>query len=791
MEVGDYMPKFNDDIIGKKVMQHCGMNATCIAYRGNKDIDIKFEDGTVVYHKTKIHFINGGIANPNINIAAINGKKYSIVKRDEVLNKSIIMKNGQAATCINYNNAKDIDVKFEDGTIVYHKTKNCFINGSISNPNFNPSSCIGVTVMQKCGMKATCILYRNSKDIDIQFEDGIIIKHRSKTAFLEGSIQNPNLALKGQRLKDKASCLNQRFKQKCGMEAVCIKYNNCKDIDIQFEDGAIVFHRSKTDFVRGLINNPNLPVKISLEKMNKIIEKRIEKSSCLGETIMQKCGMSATCIADRNSSDLDVQFEDGVIVYKRRKISFKRGKINNPSFNNKSCLGITIEQKCGMKATCIAYRKAKDIDIQFEDGTIVEHRIRYEFLNGRVGNPNINHNARNAIVYSNQVKNKVLNKSVVMNNGQQATCIAYRNARDIDIQFEDGTIVEHKNKAEFIRGEIGNPNFTALSLPQRIIFECLKHYFNDVKICFRPDWLKNTKTNFNLEIDIWIPSKKFGIEYDGYPWHESETELSKLKYNLVCHSNEIVKLYSFIEAGCKIHESSKHINFLMKCNSHSNKIEYYKELEYYINELLNMLGINDNIILSNDFLNDIKTKSLNYILGETKLMNCGMKATCIVYRDSNDIDVQFEDGTIVQHKSKNSFDTCSIRNPNYSKSSCKGTVKMQHCGMNATCIAYRRANDIDVQFEDGLILYHRGKGEFLDGRIRNRNLKVKKLNLEKNSCLGETRLMNCGMKATCIAYRGTNDIDVKFEDNTVVYHRRKSHFYDGGIKNPNYKVKKI
>lgn len=71
----------------------------------------------------------------------------------------------------------------------------------------------------------------------------------------------------------------------------------------------------------------------------------------------------------------------------------------------------------------------------------------------------------------------------------------------------------------------------------------------------------------------------------------------------------------------------------MKCNSHSNKIEYYKELEYYINELLNMLGINDNIILSNDFLNDIKKKSLNYILGETKLMNCGMKATCIVYRD--------------------------------------------------------------------------------------------------------------------------------------------------------------
>ena len=649
MEVGDYMPKFNDDIIGKKVMQHCGMNATCIAYRGNKDIDIKFEDDTVVYHKTKDCFIQGSISNPNFNPASCIGvtvmqkcgmkatcilyrnnkdidikfedgiiikhrtktsflegsiqnpnlalKGQRLIDKASCLNQSFKQKCGMEAVCIKYNNCKDIDVQFEDGTIVEHRRKTDFVRGFINNPNlpvkislekmnkiiekriekssclgetimqkcgmkatciayrnssdidvqfedgvivykrrkilfkrgkinnpsFNNKSCIGVTVMQKCGMKATCILYRNNKDIDIKFEDGIIIKHRTKTSFLEGSIQNPNLALKGQRLIDKASCLNQSFKQKCGMEAVCIKYNNCKDIDVQFEDGTIVEHRRKTDFVRGFINNPNLPVKISLEKMNKIIEKRIEKSSCLGETIMQKCGMKATCIAYRNSSDIDVQFEDGVIVYKRRKILFKRGKINNPSFNNKSCLGITIEQKCGMKATCIAYRKAKDIDIQFEDGTIVEHRIRYEFINGRVGNPNINHNALNAMAYSNQVKSKILNKSVVMNNGQQAICIAYRNARDIDIQFEDGAIVEHKNKAEFIRGEIGNPNFTALSLPQRIIFECLKHYFNDVKICFRPDWLKNTKTNFNLEIDIWIPSKKFGIEYDGYPWHESET----------------------------------------------------------------------------------------------------------------------------------------------------------------------------------------------------------------------------------------------------------------------------
>ena len=36
-------------------------------------------------------------------------------------------------------------------------------------------------------------------------------------------------------------------------------------------------------------------------------------------------------------------------------------------------------QKCGMVATCIAYRKADDIDVQFEDGTIRKNVV-YSFI---------------------------------------------------------------------------------------------------------------------------------------------------------------------------------------------------------------------------------------------------------------------------------------------------------------------------------------------------------------------------------------------------------------------------
>jgi len=55
----------------------------------------------------------------------------------------------------------------------------------------------------------------------------------------------------------------------------------------------------------------------------------------------------------------------------------------------------------------------------------------------------------------------------------------------------------------------------------------------------------------------------------------------------------------------------------------------------------------------------------------------------------------------------------------------------------------------------------------------------------KKSCLNETRIMKNGMKATCIAYRLAKDIDVQFEDGTIIEHVQKVHFYKGSITNPN------
>lgn len=49
-------------------------------------------------------------------------------------------------------------------------------------------------------------------------------------------------------------------------------------------------------------------------------------------------------------------------------------------------------------------------------------------------------------------------------------------------------------------------------------------------------------------------------------------------------------------------------------------------------------------------------------------------------------------------------------------------------------------------------------------------------------------MMSCGMKATIIAYRNCNDIDVQFEDGTIVKHKRIGNFRGGHIANPNIKI---
>lgn len=169
----------------------------------------------------------------------------------------------------------------------------------------------------------------------------------------------------------------------------------------------------------------------------------------------------------------------------------------------------------------------------------------------------------------------------------------------------------------------------------------------------------------------------------------------------------------------------------------------------------------------------------NKYVGKIRTMNCGLKATIIAYRKFNDIDVQFENGTIRRHVRIDNFEqgkineTPRIKQPNVNNRI--GQTNVMNCGMTATVIAYRKYNDIDVQFTDGTIRKHVTISAFDRGVIR-------KTPLHKNTdYIGKTNTMKCGLKATIIAYRRSDDIDIQFEDGTIRQHVNSSHFKTGKI----------
>ena len=163
------------DRVGETRVMKCGMEAIIIRYGGATDIDVRFEDGTVIKNRWYGNFKKGEIANPNI-------KTFTEVR----LGETRMMNCGMEATIIRYGGATDIDVRFEDGAVAKNKAYGEFKKGGIAHPSTTAKARLGETRMMKCGMKATIIRYENADDINICFEDGKVVEHKTYRAFKKG-----------------------------------------------------------------------------------------------------------------------------------------------------------------------------------------------------------------------------------------------------------------------------------------------------------------------------------------------------------------------------------------------------------------------------------------------------------------------------------------------------------------------------------------------------------------------------------------------------------------------------
>lgn len=166
----------------------------------------------------------------------------------------------------------------------------------------------------------------------------------------------------------------------------------------------------------------------------------------------------------------------------------------------------------GLKMTIIAYRKANDIDIQFEDGTIVVNRRYCHFLSGSIAHTD---NARCHNI------NARIGEVNINNQGLKMTIIAYRSATDLDVQFEsDKTIVKNRTYTDFKRGTISNSNEYSdrISIPEKFMINTLKQ----LNLSFVTQLNKSTlKWCENYKYDFYIPSLNMIVETHGEQHYEN------------------------------------------------------------------------------------------------------------------------------------------------------------------------------------------------------------------------------------------------------------------------------
>ena len=155
-----------------------GMLMKVIAYRSVQDIDIQFENGSIAYNKSYDNFKKGKIDYPKVN---------------ERVGEVVKANNGMLMEIVAYRSSKDIDIRFEDGTLVCNKAYNSFRAGKINNPSIY-SSRKGEINRANNGLLMKIIAYRNTQDIDIQFEDGKIVKNRAYKSFKRGEILHPMIS---------------------------------------------------------------------------------------------------------------------------------------------------------------------------------------------------------------------------------------------------------------------------------------------------------------------------------------------------------------------------------------------------------------------------------------------------------------------------------------------------------------------------------------------------------------------------------------------------------------------
>lgn len=341
------------------------IQAKIVVYRNAHDIDVVFLDtNTLVEHKAYKSFKNNEIRDP---------KKTAPTKRVDRLGEEKENKYGELMKIVAYRSSQDIDVCINE-ELLEHKDYRYFDNGDLHSSNFKPSlkSKEGEEYVFADGTKMKIIKYLRSDNISVEFSDGTVVKKCCYANFLIGQIRNPN--------KMKNMRVGEAKKNNAGYEMKIVSYRQYNKIDVMFLcDGSIVEHVKLNHFTTGKLAHPLF----SKRKEN-------QRTSRVGEERLNSQGLRLKIIRYHNAADLDVFVVDThEIITKRNYRDFITGGIFSQNFEVSQKLNQQVMMNNGLYAKLITYRNSKDVDYEFEDGTIVKNKHSRYLKTGGLGHPKL------------------------------------------------------------------------------------------------------------------------------------------------------------------------------------------------------------------------------------------------------------------------------------------------------------------------------------------------------------------------------------------------------------------
>lgn len=222
-------------------------------------------------------------------------------------------KKGLLMTIVGYRKSNDIDVQFENGVKLEHVRYEAFKSGTLRiNMKYTR---IGECVLAKCGLKATITKYKNYNNIEVTFEDGVVVACSSYASFKQGWIRHPEKSTV--YTHEYAGRTNKESYGSNGMKIKIIKAHANSKVDVQFEDGEIVYNADYSNFRNRRIAHP----------------KYSNRKNHIGNKVNSKGDLDAKITTWRTYLDYDIQFDDGTIVSTKGLHNLSNAMTLHPKFS--------------------------------------------------------------------------------------------------------------------------------------------------------------------------------------------------------------------------------------------------------------------------------------------------------------------------------------------------------------------------------------------------------------------------------------------------------------------------